>query len=76
MNKFQQLVQKLLNENEAGNMAGSGGVFGVATDFNNVDTKYLMSTALPNDEKPQKANKKKKKKKPLIIRRTLPAKTL
>lgn len=73
MNKFQQLVQKLLNENEAGNVAGSGGVFGIATDFNDVDTKYLMATAIPN--KKSKKFKGKKKKFP-IIRRTLPSKTL
>lgn len=72
MNKFQQLVQRLLNESEVGNVAGSGGVFGVATDFNDVDTKYLMSTALPN----KKSKKSKRKKKFPIIRRTLPAKTL
>jgi hypothetical protein len=73
MNKFQQLVDKILKEDVSGNVAGSGGVFGIATDFNDVDTKYLMATALPNS----KSKKKKKKSKfPKIIRRTLPSKTL
>jgi hypothetical protein len=73
MNKFQQLVQKILNESDVGNVAGSGGVFGIATNFNDVDTKYLMSTALPNTK--SKRKKRKKRKFP-IIRRNLPAKTL
>jgi hypothetical protein len=75
MNKFQLLVNKLLNENEAPvgntsgtNIAGSSGAFGKAVDFNKVDTKYLMSTATP------KSKKKKKKFFPKVIKRTFPEK--
>jgi hypothetical protein len=75
MNKFQLLVNKLLNENSAPignvsgtNTAGSGGSFGKAIDFNKVDTKYLMSTAVP------KSKKKKKKFFPKIVKRTFPEK--
>ena len=78
MNKFQLLVNKLLNENDGGaapvgnvtgtNTAGSGGAFGNAVDFNKVDTKYLMSTATP------KSKKKKKKFFPKIAKRTFPEK--
>jgi hypothetical protein len=73
MNKFQLLVNKLLNENEAAmgtNTAGSGGSFGTAVDFNEVDTKYLMSTATP------KSKKKKKKFFPKVVKRTFPEKII
>jgi hypothetical protein len=77
MIKFQLLVNKLLNENEAAvgnvsgsNTAGSGGSFGTAVDFNKVDTKYLMSTATP------KSKKKKKKFFPKVVKRTFPEKMI
>jgi hypothetical protein len=75
MNKFQLLVNKLLNENgepvgnvTGTNTAGSGGVFGKAVDFNKVDTKYLMSTSTP------KGKKQKKKFFPKVIKRKFPEK--
>lgn len=80
-NKFQHLINSILNEM---NTAGSGGAFGTPAEasFNPPDNITSGDTIAKGDGRNvyggvfPKSKNKKKSKKPLVIKRTLPKNTL